>query len=79
MMQGFIVNKKLKFVNIFIFFAKGCMQWTVWIKPNKRESMLHTKGQAQYMEGMLQGVVGVHPVCMVGMLVRPVWEEIAKP
>ena len=27
------------------------------------ESMLHVKRQAEYMEAVLQGVVGVDPVC----------------
>ena len=34
------------------------MQRTVWIEPDKRESMLHVEGEAQYVEGTLQGEFG---------------------
>ena len=43
------------FLVLMCLCAKGCMQGTVWIEPDKRESMLHVVGQAQYVEGMLQG------------------------
>ena len=34
---------------------KGSMQRTVWIEPDRPESMLHMEGQAQYVEGVLRG------------------------
>ena len=34
------------------------------------KSMLHMVGQAQYVEGMLQSIVGVYPVCVEGMFAR---------
>ena len=40
---------------------KGCMQGTVWIEP---EYMLHVMGKAQYVDGVLQGVVRVDAVCI---------------
>ena len=37
--------------NSFVFACvKGCMQGTVWIEPDKHESMLHVAGQAWYVE-----------------------------
>ena len=39
--------------------AKGCNQII-------RESVLYVVGQAHYVEGVLQGVVGVDPVCIGG-------------
>ena len=50
--------------------AKECIQGTVCIEPDKRESMLHMEGQAQYVEGVLQGAVGVDPVCMEGVFAK---------
>ena len=38
------------------------------------ESMLHVVGQAQYVEEVLQGVVGVDPVC-IGEFARVDWDE----
>ena len=35
-----------------------CMQGMVWIEPDKHESILHVEGQAQYVEGVMQGVLG---------------------
>ena len=32
------------------------MKGTVWNVPDKRESMLHVEGQAQYGEGVWKGV-----------------------
>ena len=29
-----------------------CVGTDVWVKPDKRESMLHLEGQAQYVEGV---------------------------
>ena len=44
------------------------MQGTVWIESDKRESILHMKGQAQYVEGMYAVVSwGVKPVCLEGV------------
>ena len=37
--------------------VNGCMHGTFWIEPDTRESMLHVEGQAQYVEGVRQGVV----------------------
>ena len=31
------------------------MHGTVWIEPDKHESVLHMEGQARYVEGVLQG------------------------
>ena len=39
-------------------YMKGCMQGTVWIEQDKCESMLYLKGHTQYVEGVLQGVLG---------------------
>ena len=39
--------------NLFVFVCvKGCMQGTVWIEPDKCESMLHMEGQAWYVGGV---------------------------
>ena len=51
MKWGLTVKKCLVFVC-----AKAYMEGTVWIEPDKRESMLHMVGKAQYVEGVLQGV-----------------------
>ena len=32
--------------------------------------MLHMVGQARYVERVLQGIVGVDPVCMEGIFAR---------
>ena len=45
------------------------MQGMVWIEPDN-ESMLHVMGKAQYVEGVLQGVVGVDPVCIGGSVCK---------
>ena len=37
------------------------------IEPDKREPMLHVKGQAQPGGGVLPGVVGLDPVCVKGV------------
>ena len=38
--------------------------------------MLHVVGQAQYVEGVLQCVVGVDQVCMVGLSARADWDKL---
>ena len=43
---------------------KGCLQGTVWISKIICEFMPHVVGQAQYVEGVLEGVVGIKPVCI---------------
>ena len=42
---------------------------------DKYESMLHMEGQAHYVKGVLQGVVGVDPVCTEGVFVRVYWDK----
>ena len=39
------------------------MQGIVWIEPDEYESMLHMEGQAQCVEGMLQGELGRPNAC----------------
>ena len=39
------------------------------------ESMLHVQGQAQYVEGVLQGVVWVDPMCMEGVFESVDWDK----
>ena len=51
------------------------MHGTVWIEPDKHEPMLHVEGQAQYVEAVFQGVVGVDPVCMEGVFARVDWDK----
>ena len=40
------------------------MQRTVWMNVIIHESMLHVVVQAQYVEGVSLGVVGVDAVCI---------------
>ena len=37
--------------------------------------MLHMVEQAQYVEGVLQSVVGVDPVCMEGVIAKVDWDK----
>ena len=60
---GLHSNKIKKFVR-FCVRAKGCMQGESGLNQIIWESILHEEGQAQYVERVLQGVVGVDPVCM---------------
>ena len=39
----------------------------VWIESDKPESILHVEGQAQYVEGVYAGYLGVDPVCVEGV------------
>ena len=51
--------------NLLVFVCdKGMDGWTVWIEPDKHESMLQAKGQVLYVEGVYAGCVGVNPVCV---------------
>ena len=50
--------------------AKGCMQGTVWMNKIICESMLHLVEQAKYVEGVLQRVKGVDPVCIEGNICK---------
>ena len=50
--------------------VKGCIQGSVWMNQIIRESMLHVLGQAQYVKEVLQGVVGVDPVCIGGSVCK---------
>ena len=42
------------------------MQGTVWIEPDN--TSVYAAHHAQYVEGVLQDVVGVDPVCKEGAL-----------
>ena len=67
MKLAFIVKKTLKNVVRFV-----CVQSNAWSGLNQIicESM-----QAQYVEEILQGVVGVNPVCMEGVFARAEWDK----
>ena len=51
------------------------MQEAVCIEPDKHESMLHVEGQAQYLQWVLQGVVGVDPVCIEVEFASADWDK----
>ena len=53
------------FVSVF---AKGCMQRMFWMNHVIHWSMLDMVGQAQYVDGVLQGVIGVNTVFLEGVL-----------
>ena len=73
---GFHSKNIKRFVSIFVCARmKGCMQRTVWMNQIIYESMLHVVGKAQYVEGVLQGAVGVDPVCMEGAFARADWDK----
>ena len=40
--------------------------------------MLHVEGQAQYVDGVLHGVVGVNPVCIGGSICKGGQEYVQK-
>ena len=49
--KGFILIKYLCIVCV-------CVKGTVWIEQDKCGYILHMEGQAQYVEGVLQGELG---------------------
>ena len=51
------------------------MRRYVWTEADKHESMLHVEGQAQYVERVFQGVVGIAPVCMEGAFAMAAWDK----
>ena len=58
-------SKKENFVSMLCACAKGCVQETDWIEPDNM--WVHVVWQAQYVEGVMHGVVGVDQVCMGGL------------
>ena len=66
--RGFIVKKENLNLLILVFVCVVCEGLGLGLEQSElnqiiRESMLHMVGQDQYVEGVLQGVIGVEPVC----------------
>ena len=50
--------------------------WSGLNQINVSLTMLHMEGQAQHVEGVLQGIVRVDPVCMEGVFARAEWDQL---